>query len=249
LEILLSAIESIEGMELELDWVSGLAQYFQEKPAGTIQRNLSNLRLLSLRSNYLGDEEVKIIAELLKTNESLEHLSLWDNSITDAAAVLLGEALRANRTLEYLSLGKNKISNVGGQYLLVSLTKYSLSPRELFERKKLIRELEKKKKETLGRKKRVSKSKSKKQQPPTDSLDKNQDTLNYDELINHLIPLEEINGGAGGAIAQGNRTLKHLDLSFNEITTESNILQTIEETKLSGHLKATLNVEGMLQMV
>ncbi len=42
-------------------------------------------------------------------------------------------------------------------YLAVSIGKFKLTPGQLYERKKLIRDLEKRKKETINRRRRVSK--------------------------------------------------------------------------------------------
>jgi hypothetical protein len=134
-------------------------------------RWVRKVKRLSLRSNYLADDHIRVLGEILSQNHSITHLSLWDNCITNVGAIYLGEAIRTNRTLLYLSMGRNQIGNDGAEFLALSLSVFSLTPAQLFERKKTIRELEKKKKETFSRRRRVSKGKSKgkSEQPPLQS--------------------------------------------------------------------------------
>lgn len=102
-----------------------------------------------------------------------------------------------------------------------------MTSQQLFERRKLIRELEKRKKETISRKKRVSKVKAKKQQNIEEKEDKQRPTSTptatslepeqYDALIESLQPIEV----DGVAFSKGNRTLLNINLSFNVITDQT----------------------------
>ena len=148
--------------ELTMDWVSPIQVKFEEITLDVFNSYIHKVEILSLRSNGLSDSFAKILSEALVKNQNLLSVNLWDNSITDQGAIMLGDALRANKNLLSLSLGKNKIGNSGAEYLLLSVTRFKLSVVQLFDRKKTIRELEKRKKESINRRRRVTKGKSKK---------------------------------------------------------------------------------------
>lgn len=68
-------------------------------------------------SEEFHDVEAIIIAEYLKTNESLKRLDLARNSIANAGCVALAQALKENTTLEYLNLESNVVAEKGGKAL------------------------------------------------------------------------------------------------------------------------------------
>ena len=77
----------------------------------------SNIRILSLRCNRIGDNGVKLIGTALKTNRSLVSLDLFDNKIKKLGAEGLAEGLKSNSTLQSLCLGKNDIGDEGVLFL------------------------------------------------------------------------------------------------------------------------------------
>lgn len=130
--------------------------------------------------------------------------------VGDEGAIALGKALRENRTLEALNIGHNRIENAGGLFLAQSVGHYKLSPHELFERRKLIRELEMRQKETLQRKKRASKGKERKMKEDGKSSSEIED---FEALIERLQPAEI----DGVIYSMGNRFLKRINISDNYI--------------------------------
>lgn len=77
----------------------------------------SNIRILSLRCNRIGDNGVKLIGTALKTNRSLVSLDLFDNKIKKLGAEGLAEGLKGNSILQSLCLGKNDIGDEGVLFL------------------------------------------------------------------------------------------------------------------------------------
>jgi hypothetical protein len=197
-------------------------------------------------------------------------LTLWDNDITDAGCIALCDLLRNNRKLLYLSLGRNKITDASLEYLAESLTAYKLTPQQSLERKKAIRELEKRKKEAETRKKRVAKGKAVKQasaspasvttgatnagsnaasnadaksnaasgtsgkvisSPSVYSLKgmKSEEATDYDEMVESLQPIEETDGIAFG---RGNRSLVHLNLTYNRASNAASLFAVKEKNSI-----------------
>lgn len=101
---------------------------------------------IQLARTFLGEEEVKMISQLLKKNIKIEAMDLSDNNITHEGGKNLGEmlqenqklvvidlkynnlgprgvrciadALEKNTTLKYISLVRNNIGQQGGEYIL-----------------------------------------------------------------------------------------------------------------------------------
>ncbi|CAF1357671.1 unnamed protein product [Didymodactylos carnosus] len=67
---------------------------------------------LNLSSKKLSDNEIEVICDKLKTNQSLKELDLSYN-ISDTSALLLSNALKTNRNLVRLNLSFNQISDEG----------------------------------------------------------------------------------------------------------------------------------------
>lgn len=154
---LLEALSNSPISDLALDWVTGLKEFFAATPIDTLVKWFSRIENLSLRGNYLDDNFSELFAEILLRNQSLLSISLWDNQIADHGAIVIGNALRSNKTLLSLSLSKNMIGDMGADHLFLSITKFKLSASQLFDRKKTIRDLEKRKKESINRRRRVTK--------------------------------------------------------------------------------------------
>jgi hypothetical protein len=93
------------------------------------------LEHLLLNANEIGDQEAKIMSEILSLNSRLLVLNLSNNKITDDGAMHIGSALKVNSTLQSLHLSYNSIRIVGINFLqtalqinevLTLLTTYSL---------------------------------------------------------------------------------------------------------------------------
>ncbi|XP_061256980.1 NLR family CARD domain-containing protein 3 isoform X1 [Bos javanicus] len=83
-----------------------------------------------LRSNSIGPQGAKALADALKINRTLASLSLQSNRIRDDGARSMAEALATNRTLSVLHLQKNSIGPVGTQQMADAL-KQNRSLKEL----------------------------------------------------------------------------------------------------------------------
>ncbi|KAJ3225480.1 Leucine-rich repeat-containing protein 71 [Clydaea vesicula] len=79
----------------------------------------SQLKSLSLRSNFITDIGCKLISNCLKINRNLNSLNLWNNKIGKEGADSIAEALKVNQSLFSLSLGRNLVGDDG----IVSLCK------------------------------------------------------------------------------------------------------------------------------
>jgi len=75
--------------------------------------SMTGSRRLNLSFRSLGDEEVKPIAENLKSNTMLRFFSLGRNKIGSEGITCLAESLRVNSTLTRLDLGSNIFNNEG----------------------------------------------------------------------------------------------------------------------------------------
>ena len=67
---------------------------------------------IDLEDKNITDEDVQIIGELLKTNNTIKKLDLHDNNITHVQSI--GEGLKTNNTLEILYLQNNNITDDSG---------------------------------------------------------------------------------------------------------------------------------------
>ncbi|KAF9952495.1 hypothetical protein BGZ70_000587 [Mortierella alpina] len=92
----------------------------RSKVLSTIMAN-STLTTLNLKPKSMGDDEVRVLAEALKTNSTLSTLKLEVNSIGFKGAQALSEALKANSTLRDLYLWDNSIGSNGAQSLSEAL--------------------------------------------------------------------------------------------------------------------------------
>eukprot|EP00076_Gallus_gallus_P043836 XP_025009374.1 leucine-rich repeat-containing protein 34 isoform X3 [Gallus gallus] len=71
---------------------------------------------LDLRYNILTDVGVRHVATFLQENSTLRYLNLMFNDIGTSGAELIANALHSNETLLHLRMTGNKIGNKGGMY-------------------------------------------------------------------------------------------------------------------------------------
>ena len=81
----------------------------------------TNVVILDLRANQIGDEEAIALAEALKVNVTLTKLDLGCNQIGDAGARALAEGLKVNGNLTSLDLCLNQIGEAGARALAEAL--------------------------------------------------------------------------------------------------------------------------------
>jgi Ran GTPase-activating protein (RanGAP) involved in mRNA processing and transport len=71
----------------------------------------NQLSILDLSNYYLSNQEIKELAEAIKTNSSITTINLCNNNITDDGAKLIAEALSSNRSIIDIELFGNDISD------------------------------------------------------------------------------------------------------------------------------------------
>ncbi|OCT69207.1 leucine-rich repeat-containing protein 71 [Xenopus laevis] len=102
------------------------------------------LARISLRNNMINDEGAKLISQALQslktTNKNLSMLNLSFNHISDVGAGYLAEALRMDRSLLCLDLSHNQIGDQGALALAEVLGPFSLTHKEIVERRRLLME-------------------------------------------------------------------------------------------------------------
>ena len=87
---------------------------------GKFTESLSNnrtVRILVLRSNNIGAEGAKHLANALKVNQSLQRIGLRNNRIGDEGAKSLADALMVNKSLQTMGLSQNNIGAEGVKHL------------------------------------------------------------------------------------------------------------------------------------
>jgi Ran GTPase-activating protein (RanGAP) involved in mRNA processing and transport len=85
-------------------------------------RNISALETLYLSNNYISDDGVDYLVQVLShENYPLKTLILQKNRITDRGAQSVAQMLNVNRTLTWLYLGENAISDAGVRSLAKSI--------------------------------------------------------------------------------------------------------------------------------
>eukprot|EP00435_Cladocopium_sp_Y103_P005837 s4244_g1.t2 len=89
--------------------------------AQALERNSFTNITMDPEYDQVGDEEVKAVAQLLKTGTSVKRIDLGDTCISDDGAQALAEALRCNQILEELWLHKDQITDVGAEALAEAL--------------------------------------------------------------------------------------------------------------------------------
>jgi Leucine-rich repeat (LRR) protein len=80
----------------------------------------SNVEVLNLSYNIVGDKGAKLLSEILNTTK-LRELYLWSTQISDIGAKSLSEAISGNTCLQILQLRANKITASGARDLAKSL--------------------------------------------------------------------------------------------------------------------------------
>ncbi len=96
--------------------------------AKSLSLNNSALRTLFLNSTGIIDEGAGYVAQMLKSNSTLEHLVLCKNNIDDRGIELLANALiQDNCTLTYIDLNENKLVSDGSIDILVQMFQQSRS--------------------------------------------------------------------------------------------------------------------------
>ncbi|KAJ3387689.1 Leucine-rich repeat-containing protein 71 [Lobulomyces angularis] len=98
----------------------------------------SQLKSLSLRSNFITDIGCKLISNCLKINRNLNSLNLWNNKIGKEGADSIAEALKVNQSLFSLSLGRNLVGDDGIVSLCKVLSNFPLPVEELALKKKFL---------------------------------------------------------------------------------------------------------------
>lgn len=93
--------------QLELFSIESEGKDFGIKLSGIF----SNLRVLNLSCNDIGDPFAMSIADFLRSNDTLRKLGLWSNDIGDEGAAALAEALKENSTLEKLGMAQNNLTS------------------------------------------------------------------------------------------------------------------------------------------
>jgi serine/threonine protein kinase len=83
----------------------------------------ANSIALSLSKTALCDEEMKTIAEELKTNETVQDLDLRHNNLSNEGIIAIAEMLEVNKTINNVVLSNNNISSEGVARLATALTR------------------------------------------------------------------------------------------------------------------------------
>eukprot|EP00557_Chaetoceros_sp_GSL56_P014034 CAMPEP_0176479136 /NCGR_PEP_ID=MMETSP0200_2-20121128/1575_1 /TAXON_ID=947934 /ORGANISM="Chaetoceros sp., Strain GSL56" /LENGTH=799 /DNA_ID=CAMNT_0017875153 /DNA_START=2318 /DNA_END=4713 /DNA_ORIENTATION=+ len=76
---------------------------------------------VQLPESCLGDEEVHVIAAMLRENETIAELDLMGNMITDEGCRALGPVLSGKSSLRYINMRRNRITLNGIKMLVESL--------------------------------------------------------------------------------------------------------------------------------
>ncbi|MBY0377591.1 MAG: hypothetical protein K2Q33_03395 [Gammaproteobacteria bacterium] len=89
---------------------------------GTIENELAvNPGCIDLASAIKSDNDLFIVAELLKKDTRVRKLILSDNSITNRGAEAIADLLRYNKTIQSLDLSYNNIGDAGMQKVMHAL--------------------------------------------------------------------------------------------------------------------------------
>ena len=81
-------------------------------------QNLDKLRIISLESCKLSDNNIKIVTEGIKENKNIIAIMLRKNNITSQGALYISDYLNNNMNVKQLFLGYNNIKDKGLQALL-----------------------------------------------------------------------------------------------------------------------------------
>src|SRR5687768_15581488 len=96
-----------------------ILQILKSEDIDALKAALAEVQELDLSSSYdrlplLTEQQVLLLAEVLKSNNTLTQLYLSTNQIGDIGGAAIGKALKVNHTLTKLYLGYNKIGDTGG---------------------------------------------------------------------------------------------------------------------------------------
>jgi len=90
-------------------------------------QNLKNIKILSLESCKLTDEQMKLISEGIKENKNIIALMLRKNNITSQGGIYISEYMNTNKNIRQLYLGDNKIKERGLKSLVDSMSNVNRS--------------------------------------------------------------------------------------------------------------------------
>lgn len=80
--------------------------------------NTTKLNSLLLNENYINDEEIIALCDVLLVNKTLFTLELGGNKMTDAGAKYIAELLKTNTTITRLNLMQNDMTETGAAALI-----------------------------------------------------------------------------------------------------------------------------------
>ncbi|CAF1247297.1 unnamed protein product, partial [Didymodactylos carnosus] len=90
-------------------------------PQQRVIKNITSHCMVGTGINGRNDEDIEILADILKVNITFTQLHLRWNKLSDRGCEALAEALKVNKTLTELHLDGNQISDRGGEVLIKSL--------------------------------------------------------------------------------------------------------------------------------
>jgi Ran GTPase-activating protein (RanGAP) involved in mRNA processing and transport len=95
-------------------WGNDLGVNVAHNLANLLGKNLCHVQGFGLRDNCLGPEGSGILAEALRSNQSLTSFDLRENNLTAEGVGPLAESLKTNTSITALDLGGNSLGPCGG---------------------------------------------------------------------------------------------------------------------------------------
>ena len=87
------------------------------KKDNTLQDLNLSWDLFTSEQNKITSDEVKMIGETIKVNETLKKLNIYRNNISDDGATAISDGLKCNISLQELNMSSNKITSEGAKMI------------------------------------------------------------------------------------------------------------------------------------
>lgn len=219
-----------------------ILQMLQSKDVDALTAALAKVMKLDLRWREIGYSGGAVIAESLKSNQSLTELYLERNKIgaSDLGAAAIGEALKINQSLTRLDLHDNQIGDEGAAAIAESLKSNQTLRKLGLQWNKIGASGGAAIANALAINNGLTQLELAGNQIGDEGAADIAEALKSNNTLTQLnLSSNQIGASGGVVIAESlktNNTLIQLDIRYNQIKTE-------EMTKISNHLKINLHIK------
>ena len=119
-----SEIAQCLGVKKDADTPTEGAAGCNKDPESDSQQNRTNLKVLNLSHNKLGNPGAKSLSYMLKVNSTLKELDISHDSLTDEGIAFICDSLLFNTTLQHLNMSSNYVTSANKIASVLEINQY-----------------------------------------------------------------------------------------------------------------------------